>query len=287
MFKLIAEGEEGAVFYQSFNQCIKFGLKYSILNELKNIKLLPAEGPYFDTSQVSMFLTEKDIGSYVLKKTIKLSKRIRTVDIYRNFSIEEKISMKGNNSINRFFKELNGDYDSTLYELRMPYLHGKTLYKHLYGERIYKVFPSFVNVRYYNFYIVEIEREDFFKLINALIILYFNVLKINNENLIYFNDLHMNNIIYNGEDMKIIDFGNLSVGEPIKTIRGIENFTDVENLIIILKVIILCGSINLELKELLITNEIINDDDVSFDCFVQSDEILFDYVKEKFTQFYV
>lgn len=87
---------------------------------------------------------------------------------------------------NRFRK------NSTLFRLDMPYIDGYTL-KYFFHNMLYLE---------YNF-------DKWYIFIKNFLILIFNIIKFNNDGFCH-NDLHLNNIMYNGNKFIIIDFTSLT-----------------------------------------------------------------------------
>ena len=92
----------------------------------------------------------------------------------------------------------------------------------------------------------------------------------------------MLNIVYDGEKMNIIDFGLMTTDKPLNEVKGEKPFADIQNLILILKTIIICGSLTLNIKEWLIEESIIKDyRNINLDIFLIPDENIFHIINNK------
>jgi hypothetical protein len=137
---------------------------------------------------------------------------------------------------------LNDEY---IIELTQEFIHGDTIIKYL------DILENSLNDNdYFN---------KFINFLRALIILYYNIELLNDKYNIFHNDLNGGNLIYNGNEIKIIDFEYATFDKPLKMTNKQCKLTDKEYMLEWIKNLLVKDYINNDIKKYLIDNNIIYD----------------------------
>jgi len=221
------EGIYGCIFKINNETISKISSINEISKEFQNIKSLPQPGPYYDSSNIQI---------------IKLDSPENIDFVRQNCGLRDDIE---------------------LYELRLPFIKGKTLQEYLFldGSKnsfilkdikhnyVFRIFPFCYGIR------------NWLNLLEALLEVYHFVKNLNDIHYIYHNDLHNKNIIYDEETQKItvIDFGLMSIGtSKVKKYQEEDIFQLQKHF----QNIILCGFFDFEIRQKLFEYRII--DNVSY-----------------------
>lgn len=283
----INAGSYGCVFKDN-DKVKKVSFLPVLLKEYDNIKILPQPGPYYDCNEIHIKKVLNEEG--ILKRCDILSlfrRYYQRIKDYENavpkFTTEKYEDVKAkiaqgylydlqytlyssiirdyeNNVLKVDLMDYNnakkniGDFgydimtNNSLYELILPFIPGETLCDYIESLCVNSpfIFKSSIKIR-----VGPIEILLWIKLLNAFNVLVKEVIELNNIH-IYHNDLHLGNIMYDGHVMKLIDFGELSVGQQ-KTIH----YSDVEYLSHHMKTILMCGSFSAEVRSILHKNGVI------------------------------
>lgn len=261
----------------------KVGFRFHLLKEFRNIKALPPGFDfYFDTSLVKLFRLPQSNNNSLFGLCSNLKSAFDEINSLKELSLEDKDDLTRVEKY-RLKKHENlwgSDFDTIIHSLEIPFINGVTL-RDYFLDKSSSTFRTFIIERI-QFSINRIGKRKFFKLIKALIVLYFEVKKLNTEYKIFHNDLHEKNILcVNTEEelkLKIIDFELMTIGE-FKNPRG---YDDLDYLRQYIKMVIACGFFNDKICTWLVINDIIKPDhELSEDMYNIDGEDLINLIKKK------
>ena len=193
----ISEGWEGVVYKINEYTVCKIGFKDIMINEYNNFKLLPNKAPIMNLSSVILKNSDKNIND--LQDSVILRSIFDHIKTNDNQWLHD--NLKNFISIDTF--------DTTLYEIHMPFIQGKSLDK--------------------------IDKFTF-SLKESLFVLYEQMKELNEIDGIFHNDLNLGNIMYNEENdiITIIDWGYMSLNTPLKIMFEHPIKTDLERIMLII-----------------------------------------------------
>jgi len=194
----ISEGWEGIVYKINEYTVCKIGFKDIMINEYNNLQLLPNKAPIMDISSVTLKMSDKNIDD--LHNSIILKSIFEHIKIHDHQWLHD--NLKNFISIDTF--------DTTLYEIHMPFIQGKSLDK--------------------------IGRFDS-RIKTSCIILYDQIKELNEIDKIFHNDLNLGNIMYNEESnlLTVIDWGYMSLNTPLTMMFEHSIPTDLERIMCIIE----------------------------------------------------
>uniref|UniRef100_A0A6C0AFE9 Protein kinase domain-containing protein n=1 Tax=viral metagenome TaxID=1070528 RepID=A0A6C0AFE9_9ZZZZ len=286
---LIGKGSTGIVFYPAletldYNFVSKVGFINDLTGELKNIKILPE---YINSYEITLLKVPAVYKEQIIIASINIFKRLK---VFRNFEKnqyyeEDKkyLNEQFGNFTSKELKDINHEefvksLDTDLYQLKMNYISGITIHNfiedNLHHEDNYPSLIYFNNFIKYK--IQKISSKKLYPLIRALCHLFFLVKKMNEE-LIFHNDLHPNNLMYDGNEVILIDFEKLTTGKE-KLHPGTKN--DQDSLMILVKILLLCGGMGSKFERFLKEYGIIKEFKTSINIFLFDREELINKLLE-------
>lgn len=222
MFTL-GEGKYGIVVYPNVSnepdKVSKFSFKDDIIKEFKNIKLLPNNGYFIDSDDVSI---SKNIPKKYEKYLYKFEEyrklffdNIEEIKKYHKDKLEtEKL---------KYLKKFFGDrLEFNIFEMSMPYIKGfplKVIFdtndSMIYKQRLDKIFLCINNnMKDSKFVDCLLPNNVSIRMFKSYIKMCLEIKKMN-DSLIFHNDIHYENIIYDiiNDKYTIIDYQFVTVGE--------------------------------------------------------------------------
>lgn len=133
------------------------------------------------------------------------------------------------------------EYNEPIMELHIRFVKGNTFHQ------ICDEYRS----RYRDAHLPIIERTYFFKILRALLNLYFNVKDLNSK-MFFHNDINYNNIIFNDDRFILIDFGEMTIIES----NCIECDSDLDAIIYHINVMLILGKFNISIQKWLTDNNL-------------------------------
>uniref|UniRef100_A0A6C0AER4 Aminoglycoside phosphotransferase domain-containing protein n=1 Tax=viral metagenome TaxID=1070528 RepID=A0A6C0AER4_9ZZZZ len=264
----IGEGTSAIVFSPAlgtldYNFVSKVGFINDLTEEFKNIKILPE---YINSYEIRLSKVPEVYKEQILSiikspfsDRLKKIKNFEKNEYYEEY--KKYLNIIFGNFTDEELKDINDEefvasLDTNLYQLKINYISGITVHNFILNNQHKEEFPDVICLDRDKVYkIQKISSKKLFPLIKALCNLFLLVKKMNKE-LIFHNDLHPNNLMYDGNEIILIDFERLTTGRK-KLYPGNKN--DQDSLIILMKILLLCGGMGNKFENFLKDNKIIKE----------------------------
>ena len=258
--KIISNNTDTSIYKSSNNMCYKVETMSNIIIELANNKILPQLDIFYNLSLVTIENCTKEEREFFISNSKSFTDYFKSQK--KNI---DKLSAKNllTDEEHELFLNSLTNFKEPLLKLFMPFIDGKTflVYFEEYKDKIISI-------------------KKWIMLIKNLLFLLKNILILNNNN-IYHNDIHSENIIISNNKIYLIDFDQLFYNNDKKLIEE-DTSTDIigvkELIFNTIKIGFKNDNISLLLEDFNILNFV--DLDIIFDPYFDKDNYLLTIISD-------